>query len=199
MGLKAEYFDGRLNASVAAFRTEQKKLPIQVGTNPNTNEGIYESLDGATTKGIEFELTGEVMRDWNVIAGYTYAQTKSDDGERVYGYPLETTKPENVAKLFTTYRLPGVLNKVTVGGGVNWQSPFYGKIYNDAKGDYDIIEQHSYALVNLMTRYEYNDHLTFNLNADNVFDKKYLSGLGNFNTTYYGAPRSLMLTTKYTF
>ena len=199
MGLKVEYFDGRLNASVAAFRTEQKKLPIQVGTNPNTNEGIYESLDGATTKGIEFELTGEVMRDWNVIAGYTYAQTKSDDGERVYGYPLETTKPENVAKLFTTYRLPGVLNKVTVGGGVNWQSPFYGKIYNDAKGDYDIIEQHSYALVNLMTRYEYNDHLTFNLNADNVFDKKYLSGLGNFNTTYYGAPRSLMLTTKYTF
>ncbi len=199
LGLKAEYFDGRLNASVAAFRTEQKKLPIQVGTNPNTNEGIFESLDGATTKGIEFELTGEVMRDWNVIAGYTYAQTRSDDGERVYGYPLQTTKPENVAKLFTTYRLPGVLNKVTVGGGVNWQSPFYGQIYNDPKGDYDIIEQHSYALVNLMTRYEYNDHLTFNLNADNVFDKKYLSGLGNFNTTYYGAPRSLMLTTKYTF
>lgn len=199
IGLKAEYFDGRLNASLAAFRTEQKKLPIQVGTNPNTNEGIYESLDGATTKGIEFELTGEIMRDWNVIAGYTYAQTRSDDGERVYGYPLQTTKPENVAKLFTTYRLPGVLNKVTVGGGVNWQSPFYGQIYNDPKGDYDIIEQHSYALVNLMTRYEYNDHLTFNLNAENVFDKKYLSGLGNFNTTYYGAPRSLMLTTKYTF
>ena len=199
LGLKAEYFDGRLNASVAAFRTEQKKLPIQVGTNPITNEGIFESLDGATTKGIEFELTGEIMRDWNVIAGYTYAQTRSDDGERVYGYPLQTTNPENVAKLFTTYRLPGVMNKVTVGGGVNWQSPFYGQIYNDPKGDYDIIEQHSYALVNLMTRYEYNDHLTFNLNAENVFDKKYLSGLGNFNTTYYGAPRSLMLTTKYTF
>jgi len=35
--------------------------------------------------------------------------------------------------------------------------------------------------------------------APNVFDKKYLSGLGNFNTTYYGEPRSLMLTTKYTF
>ena len=30
---------------------------------------------------------------------------------------LETTKPENVARVFTTYRLPGVMNKVTVGGG----------------------------------------------------------------------------------
>ena len=199
LGFKAEYFDGRLNASVAAFRTEQKKLPIQIGTNPTTNEGIYESLEGATTKGVEFELTGELMKDWNVIAGYTYAQTRSNDGERVYGYPLETTKPENVAKLFTTFRLPGALNRVTVGGGVNWQSPFYGKIYNDTKGDYDIIEQDSYALINLMTRYDYNQHLTFNLNANNVFDKKYLSGLGNFNTVYYGEPRSLMLTTQYAF
>ena len=198
IGLKGEYFDGRLNASAALFRTEQKNLAVNAGVNA-ANETYYESVDGAVTKGIELELAGEVMPDWNVMAGYTYAQTKTDDGGRLYGYPLETTKPENVARVFTTYRLPGVLNKVTVGGGVNWQSPFYGKIWNDAKADYDIIEQGSYALVNLMTRYEYNEHLAFNLNANNVFDKKYLSGLGNFSTTYYGEPRSLMLTTKYTF
>ena len=198
IGLKGEYFGGRLNASAAVFRTEQKKLPIYAGIDTAGNT-YYESVDGAKTKGIEFELAGELMPDWNVMAGYTYAQTKTDDGKRLYGYPLETTKPENVARMFTTYRLPGGLNKVTVGGGVNWQSPFYGKIYNDSKGDYDIIEQGKYALVNLMTRYEYNEHLTFNLNANNVFDKKYLSGLGNFSTVYYGEPRSLTLTTKYTF
>ena len=198
IGLKGEYFGGRLNASAAVFHTEQKKLPIYAGIDGAGNT-YYESVDGAKTKGIEFELAGELMPDWNIMAGYTYAQTKTDDGERLYGFPLETTKPENVARVFTTYRLPGVLNKVTVGGGVNWQSPFYGKIYNDSKGDYDIIEQDKYALVNLMTRYEYNEHLTFNLNANNVFDKKYLSGLGNFSTVYYGEPRSLTLTTKYAF
>ncbi|WP_300726605.1 TonB-dependent siderophore receptor [Pseudomonas sp.] len=198
IGLKSEYFDGRLNGSVAVFRTEQKKLPIYAGIDA-ANNTYYQSVDGAVTKGIEFELAGELMPDWNLMAGYTWAQTKTDEGGRLYGYPLETTKPENVARVFTTYRLPGVLNKVTVGGGVNWQSPFYGRIYNDGKGDYDIIEQNSYALVNLMTRYEYNEHLSFNLNANNVFDKKYLSGLGNFSTTYYGEPRSLMLTTKYAF
>ena len=96
-----------------------------------------------------------------------------------------------MARVFTTYRLPGVLNKVTVGGGVNWQSPFYGKIYNDSKGDYDIIEQDKYALVNLMTRYEYNEHLTFNLNANNVFDKKYLSTCDGFYC-YYGDRRNVM-------
>ncbi len=198
IGLKGEYLDGRLNASAAVFRTEQKNLAVYAGIDA-ANQTYYQSVDGATTKGIEFELVGELMPDWNVMAGYTYAQTKTADGGRLYGYPLETTKPENVARVFTTYRLPGMLNQVTVGGGVNWQSPFYGKIYNDAKGDYDIIEQQSYALVNLMARYEYNEHLSFNLNANNVFDKKYLSGLGNFSTTYYGEPRSLMLTSKYTF
>ena len=199
LGLKAEYFDGRLNASMAAFRTDQKNLASNIGTNPITNEGIYKAIDGATTKGVEFELAGELMPDWKVMAGYTYAQTRDANNERVYGYPLATTKPENVVRLFTTYRLPGQLNQVTIGGGVNWQSAFYGQIYNDSKADYDIIEQKSYALVNLMTRYEYSEHLTFNLNANNVFDKTYLSGLGNFNTTYYGEPRNLMLTTKYTF
>ena len=199
IGLKGEYFGGRLNATVAVFRTEQKKLPIFAGTDADTGRDYYESVDGAKTKGIEFELAGELMPDLNIMAGYTYAQTKTDDGKRLYGFPLETTKPENVARVFTTYRLPGALNKVTVGGGVNWQSPFYGRIWNDPKGDYDIIEQNSYALVNLMTRYDYNEHLSFNLNANNVFDKKYLSGLGNFSTVYYGEPRSLSLTTKYTF
>ena len=198
IGLKGEYFDGRLNATAAIFRTEQKNLAVVDGIDA-ANETYYKSVDGATTKGIELELAGELMPDWNVMAGYTYAQTKTEDGGRLYGYPLETTKPENVARLFTSYRLPGVMNKVTVGGGVNWQSPFYGRIYNESKSDYDIIEQQSYALVNLMTRYEYNEHLTFNLNANNIFDKKYLSGLGNFSTTYYGEPRNLMLTTKYTF
>ena len=198
IGLKGEYFDGRLNATAAIFRTEQKNLAVVDGIDA-ANETYYKSVDGATTKGFELELAGELMPDWNVMAGYTYAQTKTEDGGRLYGYPLETTKPENVARLFTSYRLPGVMNKVTVGGGVNWQSPFYGRIYNESKSDYDIIEQQSYALVNLMTRYEYNEHLTFNLNANNVFDKKYLSGLGNFSTTYYGEPRNLMLTTKYTF
>ncbi|MNW09846.1 Ferripyoverdine receptor precursor [compost metagenome] len=50
-----------------------------------------------------------------------------------------------------------------------------------------------------MTRYEYDEHLTFTVNANNVFDKRYLSGLGNFDTTFYGEPRNLMFTTKWAF
>ena len=39
------------------------------------------------------------------------------------------------------------------------------------------------TLVDLMTRYQYSEHLSFTVNANNVFDKVYLTGLGNFDTT----------------
>jgi outer membrane receptor for ferric coprogen and ferric-rhodotorulic acid len=198
-GLKAAYFDGRLNASLAFFRIEQDGVAESIGTNAVTNEGIYKAIDGATTQGVELELAGELADGWNVSAGYTYARSRDADEQRIYGYPLSTTKPEHVVRTFTTYRLPGVLDKVTVGGGVSWQSAFYGKIYSAPAGDYTRIKQGGYTLVDLMSRYQYNEHLSFTLNANNVFDKRYLTGLGNFDTTFYGEPRNVMLTTKWDF
>lgn len=198
-GLKAAYFDGRLNASLALFRIEQDGVAEQTGTNAITNEGIFKAVDGTTTKGVELELAGELTEGWNLTAGYTYARTRDKDEQRIFGYPLSTTKPEHVVRTFTTYRLPGALDKVTVGGGISWQSASYGKIYSAPAGDYTRIKQGGYTLVDLMTRYQYNEHLSFTANANNVFDKKYLAGLGNFDTTFYGEPRNLMLTTKWDF
>jgi outer membrane receptor for ferric coprogen and ferric-rhodotorulic acid len=198
-GLKAAYLDGRLNASLALFRIEQDNVAESIGTNPVTNEGIYKAIDGATTQGIELELAGELQDGWNLMAGYTYARTRDQDEQRIFGYPLTTSKPEHVIRTFTTYRLPGALDKVTVGGGVSWQSAFYGNIYSPTVGDYTRIKQGGFTLVDLMTRYQVNEHLSFTANANNVFDKKYLSGLGNFDTTFYGEPRNLTLTTKWNF
>ncbi|TBU93292.1 TonB-dependent siderophore receptor [Stutzerimonas kirkiae] len=198
-GLKAAYLDGRLNATLALFRIEQDNVAENIGTNPVTNEGIYRAIDGATTKGVELELSGELREGWSLSAGYTYARTRDAEQQRIFGFPLTTTMPEHVLRLFTSYRLPGVLEQVTVGGGLNWQSAFYGDIYSPIANDYTRIKQASYMLANLMTRYQHSEHLSFTLNANNLFDKKYLTGLGNFDTTYYGEPRNLMLSAKYSF
>ncbi|MBM7060034.1 TonB-dependent siderophore receptor [Pseudomonas sp. UL073] len=191
-GIKAEYFGGRLNASLAAFRIEQDNIGEYVETVGGFD--YYKPVEGATTKGIELELAGELSEGWNLSAGYTYARTRDADEQRIFGFPLATSKPEHLARLFTTYRLPGELNRVTVGGGINWQSEFYG----EAWGPY-LLKQESYTLVDLMARYQVNEHLSASLNAKNVFDKKYLTGLGNFGTTYYGEPRSLSLSGTWQF
>jgi len=198
-GIKAAFLGGKLNASLALFRIEQDNVAESIGTNPLTNEGIYKAIDGATTKGLELEVAGELAEGWNLSAGYTYARTRDADEQRIFGFPMTTTKPEHLIRLFTTYRLPGALDKVTVGGGLNWQSAFYGNIWHPVNNDYSRIKQGGYTLVDLMTRYQYDEHLSFTVNANNVFDKRYLSGLGNFDTTYYGEPRNLMLTTRWDF
>lgn len=198
-GLKAAYLDNRLNATLAVFRIEEDNVAENIGTNPVTGEGIYRAIEGSTTKGVELELSGELQDGWNISAGYTYARTRDADQQRIFGFPLATNQPEHLVRLFTTYRLPGALDRVTVGGGVKWQSVFYGNIYNATIDDYTLIKQNEYTLVDLMARYQHDEHLSFTLNANNVFDKKYLVGLGNFDTTYYGEPRSLMLTSRWDF
>ncbi|MCE6983584.1 TonB-dependent receptor, partial [Pseudomonas frederiksbergensis] len=84
---------------------------------------------GATTQGIELEVAGELQEGWNLSAGYTYARSRDADEQHIYGFPMSTSKPEHLVRLFTPYRLPGVLGKVSIGGGANRLGSFYGKIY----------------------------------------------------------------------
>ena len=94
---------------------------------------------------------------------------------------------------------------LTVGGGVNWQSEFFGNVFQPEPNDpvnfghSSTITQQSYALVDVMARYRFNDHLSTTLNVKNLFDKTYYTGLGNFGTGFYGEPRSLQLTTRWDF
>ncbi|WP_166220758.1 TonB-dependent siderophore receptor [Pseudomonas atagonensis] len=196
-GIKAEYFDGRLNAGFAVFRIEQDNVAEQV--SGFDNQAVYRAVQGATTKGFEFELAGEVAEGWNLSAGYAYNHTRDAKGDPVYASILKTTAPEQLIRLFTTYRLPGSWENLTLGGGVSWQSAFFGDVFQPAAGQNVRITQDSYYLVDAMARYRFNEHVSSTLNIKNLLDKTYYTGLGNFGTGFYGEPRSLQLTTRWDF
>lgn len=195
-GLKAEFLDGRLNASAAIFQIKQDNLGQATGLiiPGSANEAAYEATQGATSKGFELEVSGEVAQGWNVSAGYTQFNLEDADGEDV-----NTVYPTKLIRTFTTYRLPGVFNdKLTIGGGVNWQDSIYANVNNPA-GERVKVEQEAYALVNLMARYEITDNLSAQLNANNVTDKKYYNIFEAYGQYTYGAPRSLTASAKYSF
>ncbi|MNF93195.1 Ferric-pseudobactin receptor precursor [compost metagenome] len=166
---------------------------------------MYRAVQGATTKGFEVELAGELSEGWNISAGYTYNHTRDARGDYVYGSILQTTAPEQLVRVFSTYHLPGRWSALTLGGGVNWQSEFFGNVFQPNPSDSvnfgqdSTITQRSYALVDVMARYRFNEHLSTTLNVKNLFDKTYYTGLGNFGTGFYGEPRSLQLTTRWQF
>ncbi|MOA63778.1 Ferric-pseudobactin receptor precursor [compost metagenome] len=51
-----------------------------------------------------------------------------------------------------------------------------------------------------MAGYRVNRQLDFQLNVNNLFDKRYFDTLaGNNGGNYYGTPRSFLLSTRYQF
>jgi len=141
-------------------------------------------------------VSGELLPDWNLSASYSHTVTKDADGQRI-----NTVAPAEMVKLWTTYRLPGALQRLTVGGGMNWQSGIhFSTTHWQMPGVNLKAEQDDYAVFNLMGRYRFSEQLSATLNVNNLFDKKYLSALDTtFLGGYYGDPRNLMLTTRYDF
>lgn len=178
-GLKAAFYDGQLNTSLAVFKAEQDNLAVW-----NNDTFSYSAQEGVTSRGVEWEANGELAEGWQVAGGYTFTLSEDSDDQRIV-----TQIPRHSAKLFTTYRLPGALDRLTVGGGVNWQS----------KSGYTLetSRQDAYSVVNLLARYAIDDHLTASLNLNNAFDKTYYSSTSSYGT--YGAPRNLMATLHYRY
>ena len=134
----------------------------------------------------------EVSPGWNVGAGWSHWTARYSDGN-----PIQTDQPRSLVRLFTTYRLPGDWNRLTVGGGVNWQSHVY-TIANGPNGE-ERVGQGSYALVNLMARYRFDKSLSAQLNINNLMDRKYYSQIGFYSQGAWAAGRSATLTMRYQY
>ncbi|MOA66666.1 Ferripyoverdine receptor precursor [compost metagenome] len=54
-------------------------------------------------------------------------------------------------------------------------------------------------MVGLLANYKVDEHLSFGVNVNNVFDEKYYDGLGTFNSGSYGEPRNATVNAKWAF
>ncbi len=68
-----------------------------------------------TSQGLEVEVTGQILPDWQIYAGYTYDLNRVNYGADI-GTPIISLAPKHMLRLWTTYQLPGHLQNWTVGG-----------------------------------------------------------------------------------
>lgn len=119
------------------------------------------------------------------------ARTLGRDGD---GARINTAMPTTQATLFTTYRLPGNWQRLTIGG-VNWQNRTY---YAYSVGDVDMrYQQGAFAVVSLMARYAFTPKLSLQLNIENLLKKKYYSNIDGQG--FFGTPRNAVATLNYKF
>ncbi|ELY2590421.1 ferric-rhodotorulic acid/ferric-coprogen receptor FhuE [Cronobacter sakazakii] len=190
-GLKADWFNTRLTASLAVFRIEQDNVALNTGVIIPGSGGqtAYKSVDGTVSKGVELELNGALTDNWQLTFGASRYVAEAGDGVAV-----NPDQPRTTMKLFTRYQLP-TLPALTVGGGARWQTKTWQDIAGP-NGD-TRISQNGYTVVDLFTRYQATKNLAVQANLNNVFDKVYYDYLGTYGV--YGAPRNFSVTASYSF
>ena len=198
LGIKGEWFDGRLNSSLALFRAIEKnaaQTDFETRCGSSSDGYCYTDTGKVRAQGVEAELSGELLERLQVFGGYTYTQTKNlkNIDSAAEGAVSNTYVPRHMLRLWGDYQLDGALSKWTVGAGVNAQSSNYR--LQTIK-----LEQAGYALWNARIAYQVDDTWTVALNGNNLFDKNYYqtvgtSGWGNL----YGEPRNLTLSLKGNF
>jgi len=128
IGVKGEVFDG-VTATLAAY--DIRKNNVLETVDIGDGNSITEARDKVTSRGIEFDLAGEITRHLSAIASYAYTDARD---------PQSTLSDDvvNVARhtgsFSFSYRPGGVLEGVSLGAGAFHVSRRYGGLSQSPTG-----------------------------------------------------------------
>ncbi|ATQ41974.1 TonB-dependent siderophore receptor [Caulobacter mirabilis] len=183
-GVKSEWFAGRLYATAAVFKSDQKGLALAAGTIPGSNDTYYVGQD-TFVEGYELEVAGAITDRWRISGGWTQLSVEDKDGADARLY-----LPRKTLKLSTTYDVPELRN-LKLGASVRWQSEI-------STMEQVRVEQDAYAVVDAMASIDVTPSVKATLNVRNLFDETYMTSL-MWNQSYFAAPRSASVTLEYRF
>ena len=194
IGWKGEWNEGRLNTSVALYRTDKDNNNQRVNARPHA---YWVPLD-QSSRGLDAEISGSLTDRWQVYAGYTFNRSTNRNSiagniaSRQQGYNFSSHTPKHMFRLYTSYVLPVDEGRWTVGLGVKSGS----KTANSS----GTLKQGGYTVWNTNVQYRPSKNLQLGLALNNLTDKRYYenqysrsANSGNF----YGEPRNAVFSLKW--
>ena len=133
-GLKKDWMGGKWNTTVSAYRITRDNIIV---TDPATN--LQSQIGQTTSKGIEFDLKGEIVKGLNAVINYAYTDSyvSKDANEAYVGHPSPYRVKHN-QNTWLNYRLPfRKVNGFTVSTGYQLQAGRAGRYYQDAPLELD--------------------------------------------------------------
>ncbi|WP_350648082.1 TonB-dependent siderophore receptor [Pseudomonas sp. HY13-MNA-CIBAN-0226] len=194
IGLKGELMDGRVNTSLALFRYDQENRAVNDVASGFACDGWYCSTASGKVRsqGLDAEISGEVLNGLQLFAGYTYNTTKYLDDPDNEGKTFSTWTPKHMLRVWSDYQFSGDFNRLSTGLGFTTQSHTLGYEHT--------YEVPGYTVWNARVGYQLTPEIGLAMNANNLFDKSYITaGYNQLNgNNNYGDPRNLMFSVKYT-
>ena len=190
VGVRAELIENRLAATLAYFNITKQNVLTADPVVPFASVATGEQR----SRGVDFNLTGEILPGWNIITSYAYIDAEvTEDNTDIVGNRL-TGIPEHSVSLWTTYEIQsGELQGLGFGLGFN----FVGERQVDLANSLDV---DSYFTVNAATFYRW-DNWRIGLNIDNLFDENYIESVNGFSfrSVYPGDPLTVRASASVTF
>jgi len=208
-GIKAEFFNKGLTATIAYFDITKTNIPTPVVGDPNASILI----GAARSQGVELDITGRINENWSVIANASHddarvtqasAYTPGLYNPNLYNYNSEpggvvgnrlASVPENSANLWAKYEADGKLRGLSVASGVS----LVGQQQGDNANSFQLP---SYALLNAMVAYRFEFekmHITAQLNVKNLTDANYWSAATSRFQITPGTPRTFLASLRFEF
>ncbi|MEG4344219.1 TonB-dependent siderophore receptor [Microcoleus sp. A003_D6] len=176
-GLKTELFQNRISATLAYFDITKQN----VATSDPNNSFFSIATGEQRSRGVELDLSGEILPGWNIIGAYAYtdAEVTKDNAIEV-GNGLSNV-PEHSGSLWTTYTIQsGDLQGLGIGVGFNYVGERQGDLENTFQLD-------SYFLTNAAIFYR-RDNWRFAINVKNLFNVDYSQGTNGRYRIEVGEP-----------
>lgn len=130
VGIKKDFWRGILSTNVTLYQITNNNLAQTAqfqadGVTLNVNNNLKELVGATKGKGIEIDVTAKPLEGLNIMAGYSFNETKiskssGTSGSLVVGDILART-PKHTANLSFFYKLPsGVLKGLSFGAIANY-------------------------------------------------------------------------------
>ena len=186
-GVKSRLFGGRLQANAAAYRIVRENI-LQVDPDLPPVNGVDQlrPIGQVTSKGVEFDLTTDITRDWVLLVNYGYNDariTGTASGQAITNAVGDrfANAPAHKVGFWTRYQVPVLRTAFALGGEhVSRRISLSGQ----AVRPYTIFDAsitHQLGFAELMLR------------IDNIFDKVYAASGFSAQTGHFpGEPRTVL-------
>ena len=196
VGLKTEWFNKRLSATLAIFKITQENSLEQ---SPKAGKADWRVPVDEESNGFELDVAGQILPNFSVVANYAYTDARivklKEEGAIKDLNVQRPSTPRHAANLWTKYIFEnGSLKGLGAGIGVSYASERLGQVGRRATA----ASYPDYTLLNAVLYYKVKD-VQLQLNVNNVLNRTYwISGYDNLRN-FPGAPRNINASVTYQF
>ncbi|MFC6998359.1 TonB-dependent receptor [Rufibacter roseus] len=183
VGIKSDWLNDRLRFNLTLYKINNTNMNLEVfrvdESGAVVSAGYYTKGGNDERKGVEVELTGRVLENLEVVAGYAYIDAQYKEHTVFVTGSAPNNTPKHTFNAWANYSLnEGLLRGLNLGLGVYHLG---ARPYNDwtLEGvQYHNIDPNTapwfnkaYTIANAQVGYEFQQHWGVRVMLNNLFDK----------------------------